>query len=45
MPALTLDAAGVTVATADGERVLLEPTTLSLTERRVGVIGDRKSVV
>lgn len=43
MPALTLDAAGVTVATADGERVLLEPTTLSLTERRVGVIGANGS--
>lgn len=43
MPALTLDAAGVTVATTDGERVLLEPTTLSLTERRVGVIGANGS--
>ena len=43
MPALTLDAAGVTVATADGERVLLEPTTLSITERRVGVIGANGS--
>ena len=43
MPALTLDAAGVTVATADGDRVLLEPTTLSLTERRVGVIGANGS--
>lgn len=43
MPALTLDAAGVTVATADGERVLLEPTTLSLTERHVGVIGANGS--
>lgn len=43
MPALTLDAAGVTVATTDGDRVLLEPTTLSLTERRVGVIGANGS--
>lgn len=43
MPALTLDAAGVTVATADGERVLLAPTTLSLTEQRVGVIGANGS--
>ncbi|CAB4728940.1 unannotated protein [freshwater metagenome] len=43
MPALTLDAAGVTVATADGERVLLEPTTLSLTEQRVAVIGANGS--
>lgn len=43
MPALTLDAAGVTVPTADGERVLLEATTLSLTEPRVGVIGANGS--
>lgn len=43
MPALTLDAAGVTVATTDGERVLLEPTTLTLTERRVAVIGANGS--
>jgi len=43
VPVLTLDTAGVTVATAAGERVLLEPTTLSLTERRVGVIGANGS--
>ena len=43
MPALTLDAAGVTVATNDVDRVLLEPTTLSLTEPRVGVIGANGS--
>ncbi|WP_307828094.1 ABC transporter ATP-binding protein [Nocardioides sp. SYSU D00038] len=40
---ISLDGAGVTVETDDGHRVLLEPTTLRLTERRIGVIGANGS--
>lgn len=41
---IELDGAGVTVTTARGEpRVLLHPTTLTLTERRVAVIGANGS--
>lgn len=36
-------AAGVTVETPAGPRVVLEPTTLELTERRVGVVGANGS--
>ncbi|HEU5037421.1 MAG TPA: ABC transporter ATP-binding protein [Nocardioides sp.] len=43
MPTITLDAAGVSVATPGGDRVVLEPTTLELTEQRVGVIGANGS--
>ncbi len=43
MPTLTLEAAAVTVDVPDGERVILEPTTLTLTEHRVGVIGANGS--
>ncbi len=39
MPTLELDGAGVTV----GEREILAPTTLTLTERRIGVIGANGS--
>ena len=43
MPLIELDAAGVAVATPDGDRVLLEPTTLTLTEHRVAVVGANGS--
>lgn len=43
MPVLELRAAGVTVDTVDGPRQLLAPTTLALTEQRVGVIGANGS--
>ena len=44
MPTLQLDAAEVRVSLPGrGERVLLEPTTLTLTEQRVGVIGANGS--
>ncbi|GAA2115617.1 ABC transporter ATP-binding protein [Nocardioides bigeumensis] len=39
MPTLALDGAGLTV----GDRVVLAPTTLTLTERRIGVIGANGS--
>ncbi|MDN4172783.1 ABC transporter ATP-binding protein [Nocardioides sp. SOB77] len=40
---IELDAASVVVPTADGDRVVLAPTTLSLAERRVGVVGANGS--
>ena len=40
---IVYDAAGVTVEGPDGPRVVLEPTTLELTERRIGVIGANGS--
>jgi biotin transport system ATP-binding protein len=40
---LELDGAGVTVATPDGDRTLLAPTSLTLTEPRIGVIGANGS--
>lgn len=43
MPTIRLEAAGVSAATADGERVVLRPTTLTLTEQRIGVIGANGS--
>ncbi len=43
MPLIELDAAGVAVATPDGDRVLLEPTTLTLTEHRIAVVGANGS--
>ncbi|MEI5675901.1 MULTISPECIES: energy-coupling factor ABC transporter ATP-binding protein [unclassified Nocardioides] len=43
MPTIELDGAGVTVPTVSGDRVVLAPTTLTLTERRIGVIGANGS--
>lgn len=43
MPTIELDSAAVTVDTPGGERVVLAPTTLTLTEHRVGVIGANGS--
>ncbi|GAB2459940.1 energy-coupling factor ABC transporter ATP-binding protein [Nocardioides hungaricus] len=40
---IAFEAAGVAVATPAGPRVVLEPTTLELTERRVGVVGANGS--
>ncbi|WP_068114818.1 ABC transporter ATP-binding protein [Nocardioides dokdonensis] len=40
---IELDAAGVAVATPDGDRVLLAPTTLTLGEHRIGVVGANGS--
>ena len=44
MPLIQLEGAGLTVATPTGERVVLAPTTLALTERRIGVVGANGSV-
>ena len=41
--AIVYDAAGVTVDGPDGPRVVLEPTSLELTEHRIGVIGANGS--
>ncbi|MBW9210239.1 energy-coupling factor ABC transporter ATP-binding protein [Mumia sp. zg.B53] len=43
MPTLSFDAAGVTVDTPHGPKVVLEPITLELTERRIGVVGANGS--
>jgi len=43
VPTLELDGAGVTVPTVAGDRVVLAPTTLTLTERRIGVVGANGS--
>lgn len=43
MPTIRLEAAGVTAATTHGERVVLHPTTITLTERRIGVVGANGS--
>lgn len=43
VPRIELDGAGVAVPSGDGERVVLRPTTLALTEQRVGVIGANGS--
>ncbi|WP_395657423.1 energy-coupling factor ABC transporter ATP-binding protein [Nocardioides sp.] len=43
MPTISFEAAGVTVPVPGGTRVVLEPTTLELTEQRVGVIGANGS--
>ncbi len=40
---IVFDAAGLTVEAPDGERVVLEPTTVELVERRIGVIGANGS--
>jgi biotin transport system ATP-binding protein len=41
--AITFEAAGLAVETPAGPRVVLEPTTLTLTEQRIGVIGANGS--
>lgn len=43
MPRITLEAAAVTVGTPDGDRVVLAPTNLELTEQRIGIIGANGS--
>ena len=43
MATLELDGAGVDVDAPDGRRTILAPTSLSLTERRVGVVGANGS--
>jgi len=43
VPEVVLDAAGVVVATPTGEQVVLEPTSLRLTEQRIGVVGANGS--
>ena len=43
MPRIAFEAAAVTVATPDGDRVVLAPTTLELTEQRIGIIGANGS--
>ncbi|MBA2953517.1 ATP-binding cassette domain-containing protein [Nocardioides sp. MAH-18] len=43
MPTISFEAAGVSVAAPGGPRVVLEPTTVELTERRIGVIGANGS--
>ena len=40
---ITFEAAGVSVATPSGDKLVLEPTTLELTERRIGIIGANGS--
>jgi biotin transport system ATP-binding protein len=42
-PTISFAAAGVSVPTPAEDRVILEPTTLELTERRIGVIGANGS--
>lgn len=43
MTSIALEAAGVTVPTPDGDRIVLCPTTLELTEQRIGIIGANGS--
>ena len=43
MPTISFQAAGVSVAAPGGPRIVLEPTSLELTEQRVGVIGANGS--
>lgn len=43
MPTISFQAAGVSVAAPGGPRVVLRPTTLELTEQRIGVIGANGS--
>lgn len=42
-PTISFAAAGVSVPTPGGDRVILEPTTLELTEHRIGVVGANGS--
>jgi len=43
VPTISFDAAGLSVPVAGGARVVLEPTTVELTEQRVGIIGANGS--
>jgi len=43
VPTISFQAAGVSVAAPGGPRIVLEPTSLELTEQRVGVIGANGS--
>jgi biotin transport system ATP-binding protein len=43
LPTISLEAAGVSVPAPGGDKVVLEPTTLELTEQRIGVIGANGS--
>ena len=43
MPTIQLEAASVAVPTGDDDVVILEPTTLTLSEHRIGVIGANGS--
>jgi biotin transport system ATP-binding protein len=43
LPTITFEAAGLSVPVAGGTRVVLEPTTLELTEQRIGVVGANGS--
>ena len=43
MPSISFEAAAVTVPTPGGDRDILAPTTLELTEQRVGIIGGNGS--
>ncbi|MEH3034295.1 MAG: ABC transporter ATP-binding protein [Aeromicrobium erythreum] len=43
MPTIAFEGAALTVPTPDGERVVLEPVDLTLTERRVAVVGANGS--
>lgn len=42
-PAIQLDEVAVSVSTADGDLALLHPTTLTLSERRIALIGSNGS--
>jgi biotin transport system ATP-binding protein len=43
VPSIVFDGAGLTVSVPGGDRVVLAPTTLELTEQRVGVVGANGS--
>ena len=43
MPSIEYRGAGLTVATSNGDRVVLAPTSLELTERRIGIVGANGS--
>ena len=43
MPSIEYEDAGLTVATTLGDRVVLAPTSLELTERRIGIVGANGS--
>ena len=43
MPTIEYQGAGLTVATSTGDRVVLAPTSLELSERRIGIVGANGS--
>ena len=43
MPTIEYRGAGLTVSTATGDRVVLAPTSLELTEQRIGIVGANGS--